>query len=525
MEFIYPFIFVIFIPLFLYYKKSISNSSNKKQLKLLYLAMALILLSLSRPVINNSFEKEKFDAQEYIVALDASFSMQAEDLHPTRYDVAKQAIKKLLTQHPNDRFSLFIFTSNTLLISPPTTDTEISLSALDAINPNYILTKSTSLKSLLDTIAKSAFDKKKLIIFTDGGDEHKLNSLLRVTRNANINAYIIATASEDGSPLKKDGHLIKDQYSSIVISRINPILKDLAQQSGGKYYELKSENLEIIDALSSDIAVQNDKVEDIKVKSYKELYYYPLFIAMVLFLLAVTKLHQLYVFIPILFVPNYSHADSLDFYHLDIAQKSFEKKEYIKAAKEFQKLPPSVQSYFNMASSYYKAGHYKTALEYFSIIETPDAKIKQASFYAMGNIAVHLKRYDRAKNYYLQALALGEDKDALYNINLLHQLQLKTNVNLIDMLPEKNSHTKKSSSKSTSQQEDKKKQGGAKKKSKRSAQGSSGAGNSSKTKKEKSSQKNKEKNKSNIVKNNNYKMGYKSYEIINKGYTNEQEPW
>jgi len=185
----------------------------------------------------------------------------------------------------------------------------------------------------------------------------------------------------------------------------------------------------------------------------------------------------------------------------------------------------TVESYFNIATAYYKAHHYKTALEYFSIIESPDASVKQSCFYAMGNCAVKLKRYDRAKNYYLQALALGKDKDALYNLTLLHKLQLKTMVNLIDMLPEKNAHTKKSSSKSTKQQQDDKKQGGAKKKSNRSAQSSAGAGAEKKSKKEKSSQEDKEKNKSSVAKNNNYKMGYKAYEIINKGYTNEQEPW
>ena len=143
----------------------------------------------------------------------------------------------------------------------------------------------------------------------------------------------------------------------------------------------------------------------------------------------------------------------------------------------------------------------------------------------MGNIAVKLQRYDRAKTYYLQALALGKDDDAYYNLMLLHKLQLKTGVNLIDMLPEKNAHTKKNSSKSTSQQEDKKKQGGAKKRSNRSAQSSAGAGANSKSKKKKSAQENKKKNSSNIAKNNSYKMGYKSYELINKGYTHEEQPW
>ena len=525
MSFVYPFIFFTFIPLYLFYKKNIQKSSNPRQTKLLYLSMAFIFLALARPVLQNTLQDEKFDAQEYIIALDASFSMQATDLKPTRYEVAKEAIKKLLQLHQNDRFTLFVFTSNALLISPPTTDTAISISALDAINPHFILTKSTSLKALLESVAKSSFEKKKLIIFSDGGEEHNLNSLLEIAKSANINNFIVATSSEDGAALKKDGHLIKDQYSSIVISRINPILENLAKLSGGEYYTLDSKELSIINKLSDDLRTTTDKTESIKVKTYKELYFAPLLVAMMLFFLSVTKLHQLYIFIPLLLLPQPSEANLLDFYHLAVAKEQYKKGEYLQSAKSFEKMDATVESYFNIATAYYKAHHYKTALEYFSIIESPDASVKQSCFYAMGNCAVKLKRYDRAKNYYLQALALGKDKDALYNLTLLHKLQLKTMVNLIDMLPEKNAHTKKSSSKSTKQQQDDKKQGGAKKKSNRSAQSSAGAGAEKKSKKEKSSQEDKEKNKSSVAKNNNYKMGYKAYEIINKGYTNEQEPW
>jgi Ca-activated chloride channel family protein len=485
--------------------------------------MIFILLSLTRPVIQNSLNDEKFNSQEYIIALDASFSMQAQDLQPTRYEVAKKAIKKLLLNHPNDKFSIFVFTSNALLISPPTTDSNFSFLALNALNPKYILTKSTSIKTLFKTIAKSSFNQKKLLIFTDGGEEYRIEPLLKILNDADITAYIIATASHKGSALKKDGYLIKDQYSSIVISRINPILKILAQKSGGKYYELTSDKLNIIDNLSNDIDVQNNKDTTIKVQSYKELYYYPLIIAIVFFLFATTKIHQLYLFIPILFIPHNVHAGLFDFYYLHNAQNYYTQKEYIKAAKEFKKLSPSVESYLNIASSYYKAKHYKTALEYFSVIKSPKPEVKQQCFYAMGNIAVKLKRYDRAKNYYLQALALGEDEDTLYNLNLLHKLQLKTDTNLIDMLPEKNPHIKNNSSKSTSQQKDTKKQSKANKKSNQSAQNSSATATNSK--KNKNKQNNEQNNNLSVKKNDTYKMGYKSYEIINKGYTNEQNPW
>ena len=38
--------------------------------------------------------------------------MQADDLKPTRYEVAKQNIEELLHKLPKDRFSIFAFTTN-----------------------------------------------------------------------------------------------------------------------------------------------------------------------------------------------------------------------------------------------------------------------------------------------------------------------------------------------------------------------------------------------------------------------------
>ncbi|MFK5937048.1 MAG: VWA domain-containing protein [Sulfurimonas sp.] len=530
MSFLYAWVLFAILPLILLHKQHRENlkinifeteiKSKKRQINFFYLSLLFIILALARPVLDNSYTDKKFDAQDYIIALDASFSMQADDLKPSRYEVAKSAIKHLLQEHSKDRFSTFIFTSNALLISPPTTDTSISMIALNAINPKYILTKSTSLKALLQTIAKTSHKKKKLIIFTDGGDEHKVNTLVNLCKKNNIIVYGVAVASKRGAALKQNGELIKDQYSAIVISRINPLLKDLAYISGGKYYAITSQDISLVNQLSSDISKDITEKKTIQVRSYQELFFVPLLIAIFFFFFAVTKIHQLYIFIPLVFLPQPSYAAVLDFYYLDNAQSVLKQKNYLQSIQYYEKVTPSVKTFYNIATLYYKAGHYKKALQYFTIIQTQDKFIKQNILYGLGNCAVKLKRYDRAKNYYLQALAFGEDKDALYNLKLLQKLQLKTDVNLIDMLPPKNAKTKKNSSKSTSQDKDEKKEGGSQKHSKRSAQSKNGVAGTQKKREEK--QKILKKSQS---KKSNYKTSYKSYELINKGFTNEKEPW
>ncbi len=503
------------IPLYFIYKKQ-SSKKISKRIRLLYISLFFMLLAASRPAINNAFVNQKFASQDFIIALDASYSMQANDLIPSRYIMAKKAIKKLLKSHPKDRFSLFLFTSNTLLISPPTTDTAITILALDSINPKYILTKSTSLKKLFQTITKVPLKQKKLIIFSDGGDEHDILKLTEIAKKNNIIPYIVATATQKGAPLKQANHFLKRPDNSLVISKINPTLKDLANSTNGKHYELSS--LHVIDTLSNDLQNTTATQSQIKVHSYKELFYIPLGIAILLFFISITKLSNFFLLIPlILFMPKYANASLLDFYQIKKAKTFYTLKQYKKAAFTYQKVTPSVNSYYNIATSYYKAGAYKTAMRYYMQIKTKNPKIKQKVFYNMANCAFKLKKYDEAKRLYIDALVLGKDEDALYNLNLIKKLHLKTNENVAKMLPKKESSRQQ------------KKQIGKKEKKKSTNKNASGSNRSS-NKSTNGGGGNKKKKRPTITKKqktklHNYKIGYKAYEKINKGYSDEKEPW
>lgn len=474
-----------------------------------------MFIAVAQPAMKNALTDEKFHSQDYIIAIDASYSMQATDLKPSRYLLAKEAIKKLLSKHPKDRFTIFAFTSNALLISPPTTDKTISVQALDALNPNYILTKSTNLSHLFMSVAKTSFKKKNLIIFSDGGDEHDVNALASLLKKNHITPYFVATASQKGAALKKDGKFLKNALSSLVISKINPIIKDMISLSNGHYYELK--NMSSIDSLSHDLQTDTSATPlTIQIQSYKELYFIPLIIAFILYFMAITKLHQLYIFLPFLLFPYKANADLLDFYYLKSAKSSFKEAKYHEAALFFKEMQPSVKTYYNLASAYYKAKQYKNALGYYSQIRTTNAKIKANIYYNMANCAVKLGKFDKAKIYYRYTLILHEDKDALYNLHLIRELKTTSN-------PQ--THSQKSSSQQKDKSEEKqnksnsKKNKGASSSNRNSQQSTNGAGGEKK--KNKTGSIIKKKNK----KNNNYKMSYKAYEIINKGYADEKEPW
>jgi len=522
MSFLNPWIYFLLIPIYIFYKVDIDyfDKEKKIQRKLLFLSLLMIMVSLSRPVITNSLNEEKFDAQDFIIALDASYSMQANDLKPTRYALAKQDIQTLLHAYPNNRFSIFAFTTNAMLISPPTTDTEISIIALETLNPKYILTKGTSLLNLLHTVSKTSYEKKKLIIFSDGGEDHNLQKLVKFAKENNIIPFVIATSSQKGSTLKEHGKNLKDEKGNLIITRINPILKDFANLSGGRYYELDSNSQNVIEMLIADIS--NNKYDDeqskIHVLSYTELFYIPLSFALLLFFIAITKFHQIILLFLLFIFPNPVYSSNFDFYHSHEATKAYQTQQYKDATQEFLKMTPSVESYYNLGVAYYKDKQYKNAIKIFSQIKSKDMDIKQKLFYNMGNCAVKLKKYERAKIYYQKALSLSYDKQAYENLMAIYTLKEK--VDISDMLPKNETNKKTEASKKTDTKKDESKTNADNSSSNQKADESTNGSAAKKGKEiKKSSKKNDKINKAQ------YKIGYKAYELINKGYTNEKHPW
>jgi Ca-activated chloride channel family protein len=155
------------------------------------------------------------------------------------------------------------------------------------------------------------------------------------------------------------------------------------------------------------------------------------------------------------------------------------------------------------------------------MIKTQDPLFKSKIFYNMANCAVALKHYDRAKELYKKALALNpQDKEAEENLMQLYALRVKEKQDVADMMPHVNAkQTTIASRKNEIQKEqnnDAQQNNGSK--GQHSAEASSQAGSKMK-KNTKTNQK--------IFSPNNkeYKFGYSAYELINKGYINETNPW
>jgi len=510
MMFLYPTLLWLLLPLALFVFKSTPNLQIRTHL----LIVILLLLALARPVQESAKQESPIEAKELIIALDVSYSMQASDIAPTRYLFAKKSIKTLLKHNATDNVMLIAFTSNPLLLSPPTTDHALIGVALDALNPQFILTKGTSLKKLFHALAQMHQQNKTLILLTDGGEEQKAQPLADILKQNNITLITVALGTTKGTTLTtQTGKSLKDNKGNLVISRINPMLKKLTSLAQGIYLEAQTTPQkmakEIEDALMQQ--TQTQQIEKIQ-HHYKEYYAIPLFIALVLFFLLHTKgVRYLLILYALLGISL--HAGILDGYYLHKAYRAYTEQKYPLSLQVLKKIEtPSLQSQMALAAVYYKQGNYKKALEIYHTLHSRSLFVKQAIYYNCANAYAQLGSYAKARQNYVKVLQLGEDNDAKENLKLLLFLTDKKAKALGKSHPQSqhsNAHKTPSQEKETKE----------KKQEEQQSSGSGSGGESTNKAKTKKTKLLLDKDASK------HPLSSKVYELINKGYINETHPW
>ncbi|CAA6810977.1 MAG: Unknown protein [uncultured Sulfurovum sp.] len=519
---------------YLYGKKE----KQKLSQNLRWMVLILLIMALARPVLFESMHKEKIEAHALVMALDLSVSMNANDIQPTRAKASREIIKTFLEREGQEQIALLGFTINPLLLSPPTTDRALVKLALENMNSEYILTKGTNLRKLFEKIAKFKDEVKKVILFTDGGDEVLDEALITFVQKENIQVFAIAMATYQGASItQKDGTLLQNEEGHIVISKLNDGLETLAKESGGAFvlFDNVANTVKHIETWLKGQKALDEGLER-ESKQYFELAFIPLSLALVLFFLSATWFSKKLLALLILLGFNLQAEELLtreawgegvekikpeakswglfDVYYLQRAYSYYDKKAYAQSEKEIYKIKNrTLESQLLLAHSFYKQEKYQVAKSLLKGIKSTDKKIKQQLYYELGNCEAKLLYMERAKNYYVKALQLGEDKDALHNLEIV---LFRLNEDSFKV-----GYTNPSSAEKSNTKQDDLEIEETKEPSKKSEStgGAGGKGN----KQSKNStvtviSSNKEDNAKRV-------FSSKAYDLINDGYIGENQPW
>ena len=517
MTLLYPQFLWLLLPLGLVYA---FFKPRTLRLSIHLLILGLLILTLSRPQLRKQMHTATVDAKEIIIALDVSYSMRAQDIAPDRYTYAKKAIDALLQKNPNDNIMLIAFTTNPLLLTPPTTDHTLVHTALKALNLENILTKGTSLKHLFQKVASFQKRHRELILLTDGGEEKTLTPLVDALKQSDTHLIILATGTRHGATVPKpDGTPLKDKNGNLVVSRINPLLKSLSDAAEGTYLRAKGSPQQSADAIMKALLDSTDQTEKITKQhfAYRELFQIPLLVALVLFLMLHTRAAR-YLIVLFTLLGIQLHASFLDTYYLKSAYDHYASQEYNRTQQLLSSVSsPSLQLQFARANTYYRQHRYAQAIALYKRIRSTSPRIKQTLYYNIANAYVMMKRYTKAKMYYTKALQLGDDADARHNLALVAQMQEIERSKLGIAHPKSQSapNSKNSASKEDEETQEKRRQ-------EQSGSGS-GAGGQNKHKNTRKQQK-----KGYLEYDENatpQPLSSKVYELINKGYMRETQPW
>jgi len=267
--------------------------SNKTRKILLIISLIFLSIALARPVLDKGEIKVNSRTFEMITAFDISKSMLVSDVYPNRLEFAKQKFNLLLDNLKNAQVGVIAFSSRAFLISPPTDDYASLKYLVKHMSYNYISIKGTNLMAPLESTNDLLKNQKQkiLVLFSDGGDSKKLTKEIEYARSHNIKVFVYAVATKKGGVIKTKNGVQKDSNGNIVISRLNSAIKRLAIESGGAYmeYSLNRDDMRYFAKIIEQKA-KADKLESSVIKSYKELFYYPLIVAIVAFFMALFSL-------------------------------------------------------------------------------------------------------------------------------------------------------------------------------------------------------------------------------------------
>ena len=386
---------------------------------------------------------------------------------------------KNLKARKNSRFAVIGFTTNAIVLSPMTEDSELLEHLFDSLDEKLIITKGSSVMPALKLARKMSKSKElSLVILSDGADKLSYEDEANFAKKNSLVVNILMLASKMGGTLElENGELLKDELGDIVVSRENSAIKVVSDATGGIYTKSLDELLDALYAQKTD-----DKKSKTTIIRNFELFYLFIVLAIISFLVSVTNLKR--------FVIAYLLLVGIN---LDA---SFFENENLKE--------------FNKANSYYKSGEYERAFQTYESVKSSDAEFKSVVYYNIGNSLVRLKEFKKARVAYIKSLTLLYSKEAYENLlniqDAKEQMQMKTG---------QQKSSKKSSIAKKEKSNKKSKEGGSSN-MKVSASTSSSADDGGK----------KSKSQSGVDLNSGKaKLSSKQYELINKRGVNEKQPW
>ena len=216
---------------------------------LFLLAVGLLALAWANPQMGAKKQTATQKSADVFIALDISQSMLAEDVAPSRLELAKSFVRKLVQALEGERIGLIYFAGDAFLQMPLSTDYAAATMFINDASPDLITAQGTAIAPAIH-LASRSFDPepgggRALILITDGED-HDADAVSRAAEayHDGIVVFAVGAGTEVGGPIplgvaSADGAYKRDEQGEIVRTRLNgSLLQNLASSGGGVAYRI-----------------------------------------------------------------------------------------------------------------------------------------------------------------------------------------------------------------------------------------------------------------------------------------------
>lgn len=250
-------------------------------------AIAFILVALARPITFSFEEKVKVEGIDIMLINDISGSMLAEDLKPNRLEAAKNVAIEFIRNRKNDRIGMVAFSGGAFTVCPLTTDHRMLIELVKNLDYGMIEDGTAigdGLALAVDRIKNSEASSKVAILLTDGINNRGFISpefASQIAKQYGIRVYTIGVGTTAGkAPYPYYNGKIK-YYDYIDVQIDEPILKQMAAMTGGKYFRA-TDNSSLENIYAEIDKLEKTLFEVSRMTHQTELFPYPLVIAILL---------------------------------------------------------------------------------------------------------------------------------------------------------------------------------------------------------------------------------------------------
>ena len=401
------------------------------------LAGFFMIAALAEPVIVDGKIDVEQKSADILIGLDISNSMLANDVYPSRLELAKKKAVEFIRLLKQDRVGVIAFAKGSYLVSPLSFDKEAVAFLLQNLDTTSITEQGTDFMTLLETVKKSSKHSKRkyLLLFTDGGDKSDFSKEIEYAKDNGITVFVLGVGTKRGAPIKMDGGTFMKYHGKIVITKLNEHIADLAVGTGGVFIKVINSDKDIqrmYEEMSH--VIEKKTLRTKSIEKHIPLFYIPLGAAMLLVLIALSSMtKRTSVHVPSMFLlasllffgVGDAKAGVLDFMDIKGAKEAYALQRYKEAAKRFEAYAKSSQkphAYYDAGDAWYKAGKYKKALDMYEKVQTRDATLKAHTFHNKGNAYAKLGQYKKAIEAYEDALKLEDDKETRENLEAVKKL-------------------------------------------------------------------------------------------------------